>query len=359
VAFAVGGKLGPIIKGKDPLHFNGTGGNAAATISTSATPFVSTATSATYSLPAGAVNASLGTTSFANTVPWTMAFTLGTSNDTLVLSGPGPGGMSFTLTSSLPVGSFPISVLSNPGPFNGSALPLASPASNLAYSVGCVVGVPAGSDYFTTGTGTSVKILKSTIPLTGVPLDGQSLGNADTIVQRLQDAVFSADFADAVTPDLPVVTIPITLAALQLTGTYGLAPHSCTMDITIQGSPASTGLMNLTVDAAGTGGTFTSTFVVYYTVAMTPISPNTHCPTIPPGHHKLTLRKPQGTWSTTPLPGEVLVLGVYPDPNANQHTGLPPGFVDFYATGVSQHLGQTVQHFVCEALTSSTGVPCQ
>jgi hypothetical protein len=366
VVFTLDDKLGPIIKGKDPLHLNGSGGSATASISASATPTVSTATSATYSLPAGAVQATLGGLTFANTAPWTLTIKLGASSDTLVLSGPGPDGTAFTSTSSLAAQSFPPSALINPAPFSPPQQDLTSPTSTLAYSDGCVVGIPAGSDYFTTGAGTSAKILKQTIPLTGVPIDnsGEALGNTDTIVQRMADAVFSADAIDGVTPDTPpTVTIPITLAALQLTGTYGTLPNNaCTMNVTIQGSPASTGTMTLKL-ITPTGGTFTSDFVVYFVATFTPIAPNTKCPKTVKGHHTIKLGASStgvaGTWSTTPLPGEVLVTGLYPDPNANQHTGLPPGFVDFYATSVAQHLGVTVQHFVCEALTTSTGANCK
>jgi hypothetical protein len=361
-SFSVIGVLGPLFEGKDPLKINGTGYQLFASISTSATPIVSTSTSATYSLPAGAVSSLFGPYSVqTNTVPWTMTITLGSSSDTLVFTGPLPDGSAFTSTSTLAVGSFPSSVLSNPVPFSPSPQDVSSGTATVAYSLGCVVGVAAGSDYFTTGTGTSVKILNKVHPLTGVPLDPDSLGNADTIVERAYDALFAVASIDAVTPDIPpTVTIPITLTALQLTGTYGTLPdHACTMNITIQGTPLSTGTMTLTVDAAGTGGTFTSSFDVYYTVKFTAVSPNTRCPGTITGNHTLTLLKPKGEWSTTPLPNEVLVVGAYPDPNANQHTGLPAGFVDFYATGVAEHLGQTVKHFVCEALTTSTGAACK
>jgi hypothetical protein len=358
--YTLKGKLAPIISGTDPLGLNGKAGSASITYNPAATPIVSTASSATYSIAAGGISATLGALTFTNTAPWNMTIKLGATADTLTASGPGPAGTSVTLTAHMKADSWTSAVLINPMPFNPPVQKLTQPKSTLAYAVGCIVGVAAGSDYFTTGTGTALTIMSKAIPLTGVPIDPNNLGNTDTIVQRMGDAVFTADLSGSATPDTPSVTIPITVSALQLTGTFGSGTSACTMNITIQASPASSGTMTLMVTTP-TGGTYTANLDIYYVVTFTPTATNTlGCPPTMTNNHKLSLtEKIPGGWSTTPIANEVIVPGAYPDPNANQHSGLPPGYVDFFTSGLSKHIGVTIKHFVCESVTSATSTPCQ
>ena len=218
-----------------------------------------------------------------------------------------------------------------------------------------IKGVAAGSDFLSTGQPTQVQLMGQTIRLMGVPIvtsTGEPLGNADTIMQRPQDAMFVANAFGAVT-----TTVPLTLAALQLTGTLGTPPNACTMNITIQGSPASTGTATLKATSA-TGGTYTATFNVNYVATFTPIPPNTTCPaTVTGSKGPLTLKG--GVWTTTPPPGALVVTGAYPNPNVNMHTGLPRGFFDFYPSPKLQtHLAVIVKHSVCQA-QSTPGTLCQ
>jgi hypothetical protein len=372
--FNLDGIWGPIVKGTDPLGLNGQESELFIDgLSASETPISSTADSATYLIPGGDVYfyLSVGILNYYPTSPWKMKITLGAKSDTVEFSGLGPSGTSLASTSlaftvSLPPGTWTTAVLSNPtAPNPGQPTVL---SGNVEYSLGCFVSLPASTDYFFTGAGTSVRIGNKTYPLTGVPLNSGSLGNTDTTVMGADDVRFTPDSENAASPDATpttpttpaVYTVGIQLTALSLTGTSGTLPnHACTMNIAVLGSPASTGTMYLTIDAAGDGGTFWSVLNIQYTVTFTPISPNTNCPAQITSQHTLTLgRKPGGIWSTTPGPNLVLVQGTYPDPNANQFTGLPAGYTSFYATNTAAHEDQTIKHFVCAAVTTA-GATCQ
>jgi hypothetical protein len=225
----------------------------------------------------------------------------------------------------------------------------------------------AGSDYLQTGPGTEAalpiggKMVK--VKLTGVPIQGSTgptYGNTDTIIERLKDAVFSAATdADAV-PDTLTATVPITLTALNLTGTVpGPNGGQCTVTLTLAPTPASTGTLTLMkASAAATAGTYSSTVTVYFMGTFTPISPNATC--YPPilSAPPCKMNQKGGKWSTTPVAGEFLFTGTYPNVQANQHTGLPAGFGDFYISSPLQtDTAATAVHATCEAL-AALGTAC-
>jgi len=220
------------------------------------------------------------------------------------------------------------------------------------------VAFAAGSDYLqtTTGTEASIPIGGKTmkVTLTGVPIQGSTggtLGNTDTIIERTEDAVFptGAPESDVTTQ----VTIPITLTALNLTGTVpGPNGGACTVTIMVASSPASTGTLTLE-----SNGTYFSSVTVYFTATLTPIPPNTTCyppiTTAPP----CTFNQKGGHWSTKPLSGQYEVVGPYGDLNANVHTNLPPGYADFYISESQSDSARTAAHATCEAL-AAVGTPC-
>jgi hypothetical protein len=216
----------------------------------------------------------------------------------------------------------------------------------------------AGSDYLQTGPGTEATLPiagKPLVTLSGVPIPG--FANSDTIIERTQDAVFTADDAE---PDTGLTaSVPITLTALNLTGTVaGPNGGQCTVNLTLAPSPASTGTLILTkASAAATSGKYHSDVNVYFNATFTPISPNTTCyPPIlkaPP----CKFRQAGGSWSTTPQPGEFLYTGTYPGVQYNQHTGLPGGFGDFYITAPQTDTAATAAHATCEAL-QAMGTTC-
>jgi hypothetical protein len=192
------------------------------------------------------------------------------------------------------------------------------------------------------------------VKLTGVPIQrSATLGNTDTIIERTEDAVFSTA-ADA-EPDV-TVTIPITLTGLSLTGTVPGNPGSCTVNITLAFTPASTGTLTLT-KTSNTGGTYKSTVSVYYVESFIAIGTGSVCyPTITPST-PCTFTQKKGVWSITPLTGEYEVVGPYGDVQANVHTALPAGYADFYITQLQTDTAATAKHVTCEAFTAAH-TPC-
>jgi hypothetical protein len=214
-----------------------------------------------------------------------------------------------------------------------------------------VAAFAAGSDYLQTGVGTQATIpiggKMLNVTLTGVPIKGS--GNADTIVERTEDAVFPTGADTTATS----VTIPITLTALALTGTVpGPSGGNCTVSIMLASSPASTGTLTLS-----SNGTYTSQVTVYFSATFTPIAPNTTCyppiTTAPPC--KFTQKG--GHWSTKPLTGAYEVVGPYGDLQANVHTNLPAGYADFYISQSQTDSARTAAHATCDAL-AKVGTPC-
>ena len=231
-------------------------------------------------------------------------------------------------------------------------------AQDAADPLHALVRIAAGSHYLQTAPGTEAtlpinnKMIK--VKLTGVPIQrSASLGNTDTIIERTQDAVFSTA-ADA-EPDVSV-TIPITLTGLSLTGTVPGNPGSCTVNITLAFTPASTGTLTLT-KTSNTGGTYKSTVSVYYVESFIPIGTGSVCyPTISPTT-PCTFTQRKGLWSITPLTGEYEVVGPYGDVQANVHTALPPGYADFYITQLQTDSAATAKHVTCEAFAAQN-TPC-
>jgi hypothetical protein len=84
-------------------------------------------------------------------------------------------------------------------------------------------------------------------------------------------------------------------------------------------------------------------------------SPAATCPPVTKGSYKFSSKG--GHWTTTPSPGAFVVSGPYGNTNANQHTGLPPGVVDFYISGNGQEAARTARHVVCAAFAAA-GMPC-
>ena len=146
IVYNLNGTLGPNLNGgPDCLGGLNAMATASATASSTLTPTSTGTGTATYTLPAGAITASVGTITFTSTAPWSMKYTLSSTKNTLTLSGPGPLGSSVTAVSTLVAGSFPKTVLGptgHPRPLVSSHSPqnLTSPSSVLSYSLpGCSV----------------------------------------------------------------------------------------------------------------------------------------------------------------------------------------------------------------------------
>jgi hypothetical protein len=124
ITYTVTGTLGPVLSGSDPLGANGESGTLIATVSTTLTPTSKTKTSATYTLPAGAITVNIGGTVYGTTGTSTLKYTLpSTGSDTMVFT-TNVSLLGFTGTvvgtASLAKGSFTSAVLKHPQKFTPS-----------------------------------------------------------------------------------------------------------------------------------------------------------------------------------------------------------------------------------------------
>jgi hypothetical protein len=131
------GTLGPILSGSDPLGLNKQSGMITVMASESLKPTKHTATSATYSLPAGAITVKTTSQQFTTTSPSKMIIHLTSKADTLTLIVAGPQGLTATDTTFLKTGSWTTAVLMHPTVFKPSPQKLTSAKS--ASGPGCKV----------------------------------------------------------------------------------------------------------------------------------------------------------------------------------------------------------------------------
>ena len=145
IVYTINGTLGPVLSGSDPLGGNGQSGTLTATVNTSLTPKSKTATSATYTLPAGAITVVIGGTTYSTTGTATLKYAFPAAGpDTLVITTEvfieGITG-TVTGTASLTKGSFTSAVKRHPTKFTPSPQALTAattaggPGSQVKYSV--------------------------------------------------------------------------------------------------------------------------------------------------------------------------------------------------------------------------------
>ncbi|MGO4882806.1 MAG: hypothetical protein ACLP59_18600 [Bryobacteraceae bacterium] len=145
VVYTITGTLGPVLSGSDPLGGNGESGTLTATVAQSLTPTSKTKTSATYTLPAGAITVVIGGTSYGTVGTSTLEYKFpATGADSIIITATiNADGFNGTVvgTAALANGSFPKSALKHPQKFSPSpqALTAAKKASGagskVAYSV--------------------------------------------------------------------------------------------------------------------------------------------------------------------------------------------------------------------------------
>jgi hypothetical protein len=174
-----------------------------------------------------------------------------------------------------------------------------------------IVNVLPGYDLFETTDGTNL----NGIPLQGVPLGSynfggsigvQSVGNADTIVQRLQTATAPSVPGTAPTINLQMLALQMeTVTPVDLGA--GLNNYFVTLQ-SVRGGPATTGMMDITF-ANSAGGTFNSFFDVFYDIRVGALNG----PIV--NSSDLTLTGTANTWSRTPPPSAVTINGVNIDLN--------------------------------------------
>jgi hypothetical protein len=131
------GTLGPILSGQDPAGLNGHSGTVKVMASESLSPTKHTSTSATYTLPAGAITVTAGSYHFTTNSPSKMIVNLMSTADTLTLIASGPSGLVITDTTFLKAGSWTTAVLKHPTVFKPSPQKLTS--AKTAGGPGCKV----------------------------------------------------------------------------------------------------------------------------------------------------------------------------------------------------------------------------
>jgi hypothetical protein len=144
ITYTISGKLGPVLSGSDPLNVNGKSGVVTAVVGSTLIPKSKTKTSATYTLPAGAITVKIGGSNYATKGPSTLKYTFPAKGpDTMVVSAKvSADGISGTVvgTASLAKGSFTRAVLKHPTRFEPSTQTLTSattatgPGSKVEYS---------------------------------------------------------------------------------------------------------------------------------------------------------------------------------------------------------------------------------
>ena len=194
-----------------------------------------------------------------------------------------------------------------------------------------LLGAPAqadvvllGSDYLETVQPTFFAPLGGLNPLAGLPIGP---GTTDTIVRRRGDCSLSLLSGGS------SCTIPIELVALSLVSLVNPM-------VQLRESPTlqSTGMMTMTSNGTGTGGTFASFFDVFVELSF---DGGLNFAPVP----QLQLQSSGTQWTT--MQQDLLVAGLMGDPDANLHTdkGLcaPVVCVDFYIVGTvtEQEFGAT------------------
>jgi hypothetical protein len=174
----------------------------------------------------------------------------------------------------------------------------------------------------------------------GVPLGTFDFGKGpvatgltDTIVQRLQTAT---------APGGGSSTINIQLVALQLESVTPVNGHN--LFATLDQQQASTGAMTINFNGAGTGGTFSSFFDVFFDLHVDSLNGPLAMPPV-----DLQLSSSGDAWGRTPPAGAEIIDGV------NNHLDGKDNVWDFWVPGEVQHdASGAAKHLVKGALT---GVP--
>jgi len=147
LTITVKGTIGPILSGSDPLGLDGKNGTVKIMASESLNPTKHTATSATYTLPAGAITVTAGSTKFSTKSPSKMVINLTSTADTftLIIAGKVEGfSVMVTDISYLKTGSWTTAVLKHPTTFAPSPQKLT--AAKTATGPGCKVKYTVDGD---------------------------------------------------------------------------------------------------------------------------------------------------------------------------------------------------------------------
>ena len=130
--------LGPVISGNDPAGLDGQSATVTVIVKESLNPYKTTASSASYHIPAGDITVSVNGTNYTSTSRSSMIVKLGNKADLLTLKAKLSilgHAVSVSDTSSLQSGSWTTGVLQHPELFSPSPQDLSEPASTFTYTV--------------------------------------------------------------------------------------------------------------------------------------------------------------------------------------------------------------------------------
>jgi hypothetical protein len=132
------GTLGPVISGNDPAGLDGQSATVTVIVKESIGPYKTTASSASYHIPAGDITVSVNGSNYTSTSRSTMIVKLGHKADLLTLKAKLDilgHAVNVSDTSALQSGSWTSGVLQHPAPFSPSPQDLSEPASTFTYTV--------------------------------------------------------------------------------------------------------------------------------------------------------------------------------------------------------------------------------
>ncbi len=195
--------------------------------------------------------------------------------------------------------------------------------------------VVLGTDYFQTTSGTYFTFDGYNVPLIGDPIGP---GYTDTIVQRTQDIMIGGSPGS------------IQLTALSLESAGPIPGLGAPIYVTLDPNNLANDTGTLTISGNATGGTFSSTLDVYFDICTAPGSGGVGCAAgaTPIGDGNVVLTSPDTAWSPTSPSSAVIVTGPLGDQDANEHTGLGAGQVDFFPD-LTTHSGPGAVHIVMTA----------
>lgn len=134
----IDGTLGPVLKGSDPAGLDGQSATVTILASEALKPYKTTASSASYHIPAGDITVDVNGTNYSTTSTSSMIVKLGSKADLLTFKATikvDSFAVKVSDTSALASGSWSKTVLQHPALFSPSPQTLTSPSSTFTYTV--------------------------------------------------------------------------------------------------------------------------------------------------------------------------------------------------------------------------------
>jgi hypothetical protein len=182
--------------------------------------------------------------------------------------------------------------------------------------------VVAGADYFQTQQGTQFAF-DPPIGIVSFVSNPTGPGGTDTILERLADA----DLNNPAPVALKLMSLSLESAA-----PVNISGNLFDVFVTLDPANLANDTGTITIDGSPSGGTFDSQFNVYFQATF--IQQGNPSNTIVVDGHTV-LSQNGDPWQSTPLPDQVLVMGLVGDLAANDHTNLASNQFDFFSTDLT------------------------